>query len=76
MKHVMSADIGFPKRPPMPYVAAYKKAIPRSGRLHKRNLFFLPEGVRSRKLSDHRIEKEDKKELLSNAHQPEVDIPD
>ena len=25
MKHVMSADIGFPKRPPIPCVAAYIK---------------------------------------------------
>ena len=55
MKHVMSACIGFGKRPPIPYVAAYI-TIPRSGWLHLRNLFLLPEGVRLGRLSDHRIE--------------------
>lgn len=50
--------------------------VPRSGRLHLRNLFLLTEGVRSRKLSDHRIEKGDRRELLSDARQPEVDIPE
>ena len=69
MKHVMSADIGFPKRPPIPCVAAYIK-IPRSGRLHLRNLFLLPEGVRSRKHSDHQIEKGERRELLSDPRQP------
>ena len=75
MKHVMSADIGFTKRPPIPCVAAYIK-IPRSGRLHLRNLFLLPEGVRSRKHSDHQIEKGERRELLSDPRQPEVDIPE
>ena len=75
MKHVMSACIGFRKRPPIPCVASYIK-VPRSGRLHLRNLFLLTEGVRSRKLSDHRIEKGDRRELLSDARQPEVDIPE
>ena len=54
MKHVMSDCIGFRKRPPIPCVAAYIK-IPRSDWLHLRNLFLLPESVRLRRLSNHRI---------------------
>jgi len=77
MKHVRyERGYRFSYTSTYPICGCLLKKISRSGRLHLRNLFLPPEGVPSRKLSDHRIEKGDRREVLSDAREPEVDIPE